>query len=423
MNNWTVIINFSIGVAGLSLSILGLIMSIISRPVEKAIRVHLSGIFLVMAAYSAMTIFSYKAELMSQAGQMRWGILLSSLFSAMMMPFLTSMMLHFTGERRLRIGLFLCVLALFVLYLAMLVSTFFSPVFYRITDEGTYLRGPLYPVLLVPPVLIMAANLLGLWIRRKKLNVKLRRAFLIYLLVPLLSMVIQMLYYGILATALGAIVGIMALFLYVLSDQQDQFIQVTEENANREFGIRILQMRPHFIYNALTSIYYIVEEDPARAQSVIRDFSIYLRGVFSSIVNRRPVPFTEELAHTRAYLSVETARFEDQLSVTYDVLHTDFKLPPLTLQPVVENAVKHGMDPELEKLNILIRTRFSEGFSEITVENDGEDFTPPLESNVKGVGLDSTRERLKRMCEGELTVSKREGGGTIVTIRIPAEPS
>ena len=116
---------------------------------------------------------------------------------------------------------------------------------------------------------------------------------------------------------------------------------------------------------------------------------------------------------------METARFEDQLSVRYDVSHTDFILPPLTLQPVVENAVKHGMDPELEKLNIMIRTRFSEGFSEITVENDGEDFTPPLEEKEGGIGLDSTRERLKRMCAGELTVSKRKGGGTIVIIRIP----
>ena len=419
MNNWTVIINFSISVGGLSLSILGLIMSIISRPVEKTIRMHMSGIFLVMAAYSAMTMISYKAELMSQAGQMRWGILLSSLFSAMMMPLLTSMMLYFTGESRLRSGLFLSVIVLFLIYLAMLVSTFFSPAFYQITDEGIYLRGPLYPVLLVPPVLIMAANLLGLWMRRKKLNAKLRRAFLVYLLVPLLSMVVQMLYYGILTTALGAIVGIMALFLYILSDQQDKFIRVTEENANREFGIRTLQMRPHFIYNALTSIYYIVEENPARAQSVIRDFSIYLRGVFSSIVSRKPVPFAEELAHTQAYLSVETARFDDQLSVVYDISHPDFMLPPLTLQPVVENAVKHGMDPELEKLNIVIRTRFSEGFSEITVENDGEDFTPPLEAEMGGVGLDSTRERLKRMCQGELTVSRREGGGTIVIIRIP----
>ena len=422
MNNWTVIINFSIGVAGLFVSILGLIMSIISRPIEKAARWHLGAIFSIMAAYSAMNVLSYQAELMAEAELMRWCIFLSSLFSSMLMPVLTSLMLHFSGERRQRSRLFLCIMIFMGIYFFMLVSTFFSPVFYTINEEGRYLRGALYPFLLVPPVLIMALNLLGLWIRRNKLSTKQRSAFLIYLLIPILSMLIQMIYYGILATALGAIIGSMALFLFVLSDQQDRFISVTEENANREFEIRILQIRPHFIYNALTSIYYIVEENPAKAQRVIRDFSIYLRNVFYSISSQVPVPFNEELEHTRAYLSVEAARFEDQLSVTYDISHTNFQLPPLTLQPVVENAVKHGMDPELEKLNIRIQTRSSGGYSEIIVENDGEEFTPPSEKE-EGIGLSSTAERLKRMCGGKLIVSKKESGGAIVTIRIPGHAS
>ena len=422
MNNWTVIINLSIGVAGLFVSILGLIMSIISRPIEKTARLYLSELFFIMTAYSATTILSYQAELMAKADLMRWAIFLSSLLSSMLMPILTNLMLHFSGERFQRSFLFLCIMMLMGVYSVMLISTFFSPVFYSIDKEGTYLRGPLYPFLLVPPVLIMALNLLGLWIRRNKLSTKQRCAFLIYLLIPILSMLIQMIYYGILATALGAIIGSMALFLFVLSDQQDRFISVTEENANREFEIRILQIRPHFIYNALTSIYYIVEENPAKAQRVIRDFSIYLRNVFYSISSQVPVPFNEELEHTRAYLSVEAARFEDQLSVTYDISHTNFQLPPLTLQPVVENAVKHGMDPELERLNIRIQTRSSGGYSEIIVENDGEEFTPPSEKE-EGIGLSSTAERLKRMCGGKLIVSKKESGGAIVTIRIPGHAS
>ena len=418
MNNWIYTINISIGVAGLVLSLMGLFMSTFSRIIETQARHHLSWMFVILALYSATIILSYYAEIEAKAGLMRWGILLSSLFSSMMMLVLSSLMVHFTGEERRGNSLLICVSLLWVIYLGMLVSTFFSPAFYSISEKAVYLRGPWYTLLLFPPVLIMLVNLWGLWRRRKKLSRRQIFAFQVYILIPLLSMLIQMLYYGILATALGAMLGSMAMYLFVLSDQQDKFIRVTEENANRDFNIRILQIRPHFIYNVMSSIYYIVGEDPAKAQGVIRDFSIYLKKVFRSVTSQEPVPFTDELEHTRAYLSVETARFTDQLNVIYDTPYVDFKLPPLILQPVVENAVKHGMDPEIDRLNITIRTRHSEGFNEIIVDNDGEDFRPSLEMD-EGVGLPNVRDRLKRMCGGELTVADREGGGTVVTIRIP----
>ncbi len=419
MNNWNLIINLSIGAVGLILSFMGLFMSHLSRLIEVHTRRHLSGMFAVLAMYSVTIILSYYAEMEAKAALMRWGILLSSMFSSVMMLVLTSLMLHFAGEKRRGNRLFTCVSLLWALYAGMLISTFFSPAFYTVTDAAVYIRGPWYPLLLIPPLVIMLVNLTGLWRRRKKLNRSQRIAFRMYILFPLLSMLVQMLYYGILATALGIMTGSMALFLFVLRDQQDKFISMTEENANRDFNIRILQIRPHFIYNVMSSIYYIVGEDPAKAQGVIRDFSIYLKKVFRSVTSQAPVPFTEELEHTRAYLSVEMARFTDQLSVTYDTPWVDFKLPPLTLQPVVENAVKHGMDPEVERLNIAIRTRHSEGFHEIVVENDGEDFMPSLNVEEDAVGLPNVRSRLKRMCDGELIVAGREDGGTVVTIRIP----
>lgn len=419
MYNWNLIINVSIGTAGLLLSLMGLLMSMLSRPIEAHARRHLSGMFVIMVLYSATIIVSYYAEIEAKAVPMRWGIFLSSVFSSVLMLVLTSLMLHFAREDRRSSRLFLCVSLLWVVYVGMLISTFFSPAFYSISDEAVYRRGPWYTFLLIPPVVIMLLNLWGAWRRRKKLSRSQMWALRVYTLVPLLAMLVQMLYYGILATALGVMIGSMALFLFVLRDQQDKFVQVTEENANREFGIRILQIRPHFIYNVISSIYYIVEEDPVKAQGVIRDFSVYLKKVFRSITSQEPVPFAEELEHTRAYLSVEMARFPDQLHVTYDTPYVDFKLPPLTLQPVVENAVKHGIDPEVERLNITIRTRHAEGFNEIIVENDGEDFKAPLSIDDDTVGLPNIINRLKRMCDGELIVAKREGGGTVATIRIP----
>ena len=412
------IVNLAIGGAGLILSLLGVLWIAFSRFMEIHIRRHLSGLFFVMALYYLANIVSFYASIEGKIALSQWGTFLFSLFSSMMMLILTSLIHYSAGESLRNNGLFISVFLLWTVYVGMLISTIFSSAFYSFSEKGEYERGPLYPLLLFPPVLIMLLNLCGMWRRRKKLNRNQIWAYQMFILVPLFSMLVQMFYSGILATALGIMFGAVALFYFVQKDQEDKFIQMTEENADRRFAIRILQIRPHFIYNVMSSIYYIIDENPAKAREVVRDFSIYLRKVFRSISSQEQVPFTEELEHTRAYLSVEMARFTNQLNVIYDTPYINFKLPPLTLQPVVENAVKHGMDPEIDRLNITIRTRNPEGFNEIIVENDGQNFEPPL--NIEdGIGLPNISDRLKRMCKGELFVTEREGGGTVVTIRIP----
>ena len=317
MNNWTVIINFSIGIIGLILSILGLLLNVMLSPRSKFVaRRYSSIIFAILIAYSATVIQSYLAELNASAEGMKWGIFLSSLFSSMLMPVLTAFMLNLSGESRKGSVLFRVVTALWLIYFGMLLSTLFSPVFYAIDEAGVYRRGPLYPLLLLPAVLIMALNLWGLWRRRDRLTTRQQLAMFLFLVFPLLGMIIQVYYYGVLASALGIFMGAMAMFVFILLDQMDRFILQTEENARKELDIRILQMRPHFIYNAMTSIYYITEEDPQKGLRAIRDFTIYLRRVFNSVTRREPIPFEEELEHTRAYLAVEQARFEDKLAVT-----------------------------------------------------------------------------------------------------------
>ena len=167
MNNWTVIINFSIGIIGLILSILGLLLNVMLSPRGKfASRRYSNVIFAILIAYSATVILSYLSELDANAEGMRWGIFLSSLFSSMLTPVLTAFILTLSNGSRKRSGLFWTVAALWCVYFGMLLSTLFLPVFYTIDNMGVYHRGPLYPLLLVPPALIMALNLWGLWRRR-----------------------------------------------------------------------------------------------------------------------------------------------------------------------------------------------------------------------------------------------------------------
>jgi LytS/YehU family sensor histidine kinase len=191
-----------------------------------------------------------------------------------------------------------------------------------------------------------------------------------------------------------------------------------QEIANQRTSLLLLQIRRHFIYNTMMSIYYLCKQDPDKAQQVTLDFTTYLRKNFTALASDELIPFSDELEHTRAYLAVEQAQFEDTLFVDYNTPHTDFRLPPLTLQPIAENAVKHGMDPDAEPLHILIRTRQTGSGSEIIVENNGADFEPSDDSEPH-IALKNIQQRLAMMCRGELEVTPREGGGTVVKVTIP----
>ena len=189
------------------------------------------------------------------------------------------------------------------------------------------------------------------------------------------------------------------------------------EIANQRANVMVLQMRPHFIYNTLMSIYSLCKLDPLKARQITMDFTNYLRRNFNAVACERAIPFSEELEHTRAYLAVEQARHDDMLVVDWDTQFTHFRLPPLTLQPIVENAVKHGMNPDSDPLHIYIRTQHTDAGTEITVEDAGSGFDPSDESKSH-TALDNIRQRLEMMCGGSMTIKPREGGGTVVTITI-----
>ena len=193
-----------------------------------------------------------------------------------------------------------------------------------------------------------------------------------------------------------------------------------QEAALREARTQTMmnQIRPHFIYNTLTSIYVLCKDDPDRAARVVSDFTDYLQANFTAIAATELTSFTAELQHTQAYLAVESVVYGERLNVEYDTEYTSFRLPPLTLQPIVENAVKFSMGKGSAPAHILIRTRAVDGGAEIVVEDDGPGFTAAADDAVH-VGLQNVRERLDMMCGGTLEIGLRPGGGTTVTVFVP----
>ena len=418
MTDWLSLVNFGTGAAGLVLTSLGLILAIFCRPIERWTRSYFIATFFLMVVCTAAVTADYAALLLQRPGLIEPMIFVESLSSSLLMPLLTVYILGLCGESWRKSPLFFAVAGLWAAYFALLVYTQFSDVIYSVSADGVYSRGPLYPVLLAAPAASMLLNLIGLIRRRKKLTVRQRRALFVYIGAPLAAIVLQMFFYGLLLVSFGAIIGAYVMFVFILSELTALAVRRTRESAEKEFGLKVLQMRPHFIYNAMTSIYYMVDTDPQAAKQAIREFSKYLHQNFSAVVRTENVPFEEELAHTQAYLAVEKARFTERLDVAYDLADTAFSLPPLTLEPIVENAVKHGMDPDLDTMHILIRTRAVGNGHEVTVINDGAALEL-AESDGEGIGLKNVSDRLARMCGGALRITPRDGGGAAVTLWIP----
>ncbi|MBQ9664816.1 MAG: histidine kinase [Oscillospiraceae bacterium] len=295
---------------------------------------------------------------------------------------------------------------------------------YSIDDSNVYRRGPLYPLLLAPPVLIMAVNVIALWRRRKKLSSKQRLAFGIYIIIPMISMLLQMFFYGIYMILLGSSVAAVFMFNYIWLDQSERYYQQVRENEQLRIDIMLSLIQPHFLYNTLGAIQSLCKTDSVAAEKAVAQFSRYLRGNMDSITKDRTVSFTQELEHTKLYLELEQLRYEDALQVSYDLNCTEFRIPTLTLQPLAENAVRHGVRGKPSgRGTVAISSQEYEDHYEITVEDDGPGFDPNQEKcdGQSHIGLANVRERLQRVAGGSLRIDSAPGVGTKAVIMIPKE--
>lgn len=407
--------NFVIVISAFIISALGLILAIFLRRTFREGRISFLALFLLLVGYTASAVVN---ELSDTAVISQIFLFSNSLFSSLLIPAITLYLLRCAGEDWRHSPLFAVVAILWTIYFALLVVTQFTTWIYYFTPDNVYHRGAWYPLLLIPPALLMVANLIGLWRFRAALTHRQRVAFLIYFVVPLVCMLIQMFVYGLLLIVFGTALAVLFMFIFLLYDQVEHSIRQAEENARQRASINVLQMRPHFICNTMMSIYYLIALDAEKARQVTLDFTTYLRDNFTAIAKGDTIPFAEELEHTRAYLAVEKVRHEDKLYIELDTPWISFRIPPLTLQPIVENAIVHGVSPDLEPLYLSVLTRETKTHSEIIVEDTGPGFAP-VDDHEPHIALANIRERLEMMCGGTLEITSREMGGTRVTIRVP----
>ncbi len=203
---------------------------------------------------------------------------------------------------------------------------------------------------------------------------------------------------------------------YFVRHRREEIRNLRLEAANRENQVATLraQMNPHFMFNALNGIRALIDEDPDQAKRAITQLSAILRNAMST-VKRRTVPLGEEVDIVKNYLALEAMRYEERLRVRFELadgLERE-QVPPMLLQTLVENAVKHGVAREPQGGDLVIGTRRSDDRLVLTVRNSGH--YEPGKVNGTGIGLRNTRRRLELIYGGNASMRISNQDGMVVT--------
>lgn len=200
-----------------------------------------------------------------------------------------------------------------------------------------------------------------------------------------------------------------------------QFVHQHEQALLNEQRIQIMmsQIQPHFLYNTLSTIQALCRIDPETASDTIGKFGIYLRQNIDSLSQPDLIPVQKELEHTRIYAEIEQLRFPS-IHVEYDEEDTDFQVPALTIQPLVENAIRHGVRIRKDG-RVTVRTRSMQGYHEIVIRDNGKGFVveEAMNADETHIGIRNVKDRVEQLCGGTLEIDSRLGEGTTVTIHIP----
>lgn len=199
--------------------------------------------------------------------------------------------------------------------------------------------------------------------------------------------------------------------------------QLENELLNSKLELMASQMKPHFVFNALGIIRELCTQDEKKAQQAIDYFSTYLKSNINAIDENKCIAFKKELKHCESFLYIEQLRKEDRLKVVYDIQETNFYIPPLCIETLVENAVKHGIGKREEGGTVTIRTCKNNNSYIVEVWDDGVGFDIYADNTKddgrKHIGFENTRKRIKNLCEGDIFIESRLNEGTKVKIVLP----
>ncbi|WP_173472369.1 sensor histidine kinase [Eubacterium ruminantium] len=303
-------------------------------------------------------------------------------------------------------------------------TALFSPIAFSISKDNHFIRGPLgftSHITCVILILYLMAISLFEWrfTRGIMMFIPIINTFLIIIATIMDLFVVTE---DNRLTFLTIAVVSCTLFYYVWLHLK--FAHEYEEKLRNQQRTKLMlsQINPHFMINSLGAIKELCDSKEARV--AVDQFARYLQGNMETMMRQDIISFKSELEHTKAYLALEQIRFEDALQIKYDITCSDFGISTLSLQPIVENAVRHGVrGSEKDVGTVIISTREFDDHYEIKVSDDGVGFDPdnikPKNDGREHIGIQNVRDRLKAVCNAEMIIESTPGEGTDVSIIIP----
>ena len=264
----------------------------------------------------------------------------------------------------------------------------FTNLYYYFDAENIYHRNMMHPLSMIIGIVSMSIDCSLLVQYRKRLKKPLFISMISYIVLPAAATVVLIFFYGISLVNIAVSISVIFMFIMAMVEQSKMLRETERELYDLRIDAMLSQIKPHFIYNALTAIKYLCKTDAKAAEETLDEFASYLRGNIDSLTLKESISFRQELKHVKNYLAIEKKSFGEKMNVVYDIKVEDFRMPALSLQPIVENAVKHGITKRME------------------------------EDDKRHVGIRNARSRLESMCGGRLKIYSVLGEGTVVEIQI-----
>ena len=305
------------------------------------------------------------------------------------------------------------------------IFNFFYPIAFYMDENNAYYRlWGFYVIALMSLIYLLVCVIMAIikYAKVKKNRKSDYQRVVVFTTVPLITAILGTLIKG---SVIWPIITLDVAYVY-LTVYSNRIKELEGELEDSRISVMISQIQPHFLYNSLTAIQSMCVENPVGAKNALGAFSKYLRANMDSLSSKELLYFEKELEHVKNYLFLEQIRFDDYLKIEYIINETDFFLPALTIQPLVENAVKYGVGEKKDGGTVTISSWSDDDYFYVSVEDDGVGASTndlaELEKKKDGrshIGLSSVRSRVELLCNGHIEFESIKDVGTKVTIFIP----